>query len=85
MDIRFCSAIHVCSQKEMFNSLVAKEEETVKIVDGSACEILSTETIIVTSRDKMVRALKTVRYVPQVRYNLISIWMLDSERCQIQV
>ena len=85
MDIRLCSSIHVCSQKEMFNSLVAKEEETVKMVDDSACEIFRTETIIVTSRDKTVRTLKTVQYVPQVRYNLISIWMLDSERCQIQV
>jgi len=31
------SAVHVCSQKDIFNSLVAKEEGTVKMVDDSAC------------------------------------------------
>ena len=35
------SAIHVCSHKEMFNFLVTKEEGTVKMVDGSAYEVIS--------------------------------------------
>jgi len=32
------SVVHVCSQKEMFKLLVAKEEGTVKMVDDSACK-----------------------------------------------
>ena len=35
------STIHVYSQKELFyNSLIAKEEGIVKMVDGSACEVI---------------------------------------------
>ena len=31
------STVHVCSQKELFNSLIAKEKRIAKMVDGSAC------------------------------------------------
>jgi len=49
------------------------------------CEVIGTETVKVTKRDGTVRALEAVRYVPEVRYNLISIRVLDEEGCQIQV
>ena len=57
------SAVHVCYQKEMFNSLVAKEEGTVKMVDGLTWEVIDTGTVNVTDRDGMVRALEAVRYI----------------------
>jgi len=38
------STVHVCSQKELFNSLAAKEKGIVKMVDGSACEVIGTGT-----------------------------------------
>ena len=79
------STIHVCSHKEMFNSLVTKEEGTVKMVDGSACKIIDTGKINVTCRDGMVRTLEEVRYVSEARYNLISIGMLDKEGRRLQV
>ena len=69
----------------MFNSLVAKEEGIVKMVDGSACEVIDTRTVKVTERNRTVRALEAVWHVPEARYNLISIRVLDEERCQIQV
>ena len=56
----------------MFNSLVIKEEEIVKILDGSACEVIYTGTVKVAERDEMMHALEADRYVPEVRYNLIS-------------
>jgi len=37
--------IHVCSQKELFNSLVAKEEEIAKMVDGLTCEVIDPGTV----------------------------------------
>jgi len=62
------SMVHVCSQKELFNNpLVAKEEGIVKMVDGSACEIIGSKTVKVTGRDGTVRALEAVRYVPEAR------------------
>ena len=48
---------------ELFNSLVAKEEGIVKMVDGSTCEVIGTGTVKVTERDRMVRTLEAVRYV----------------------
>ena len=72
------STVNVCSQKELFNnSLVAKEEGVVIMVDGSACD--DTGTIKVTERDGMMHALETIRYVPEIWYNLISIWVFDEE------
>ena len=79
------STVYVCSKKELSNSLVVKEEEIVKIVDGSACEVIATRTVKVKERDGTVRALEAVWYVPKARYNLISIRVLDEEGCRIQV
>ena len=42
-----------------------------------------TGTVKVTERDRMVHALEAVRYVPEARYNLIFIGVLDKEGCQI--
>jgi len=65
--------------------LVAMEEGTVKMVDGSACEVIGIGTINITCRDGMVHALEAIRYVSEARYNLISRGVLDGERCWIQV
>ena len=78
------TTIHVCSQKELFNSLVAKEEGIVKMADGSACEVIGTGTVKVIE-DRTVRALEVVWYVLEARYNLISIRVLDKEGCRIQL
>ena len=56
------STVHVRSQKELFNSLVVKEEGTVKMVDSSTYEDIDTRTVKVTERDGMVRALEAVQY-----------------------
>jgi len=77
--------IHVCSHKEMFNSLVAKEKGTVKIVDDLTCEVISIRIVNVTCRDGMMHTLEAVRYIPEARYNLIFIGVLDEEECWIQV
>jgi len=44
------STVHVCSQKELFNSLVAKEEEIVKMLNSSICEVIDTESQDYTKR-----------------------------------
>jgi len=55
------------------------------MVDCLSCEVINTGTFNITGRDKMVCALEAIWYVPKVWYNLISIGLLDSEGCQIQV
>jgi len=39
------STVHIYSHKEMYNSLVAKEEGTIKMVDDLTCEVISTGTV----------------------------------------
>ena len=80
------STVHVYSQKELFNnSLVAKEGGIIKMVDGSSYEAIGTGTVKITKRDGTMRALEAVRYVPEARYNLISIGVLNEEGCRLQV
>ena len=45
----------------MLNSLIAKEEGTVKIVDGSACKVIGMRIIKVTERDETVHPLEAVQ------------------------
>jgi len=54
------STVHVCSQIDLFNSLVSKEEEIVKMVNGSAYKVIDTGTVKVTERDGTVHALEAV-------------------------
>jgi len=47
-------------------------------------EVIGTETVKIIERDGTVRALEAVQYVSEACYNLISIGVLDEERCRIQ-
>ena len=66
------SVVHVYSQKEMFNSLIAKEEESVKMMNGSTYEVIDTGTVNFTCKDGTTHALEVVMYILKVCYNLIS-------------
>ena len=62
-----------------------QEEGIVKMVDGSACEVIVTRTVKVTGRDGTVRALEAVRFAPKAQYNLMFIRVLNEKGYQIQV
>jgi len=49
------------------------------MMDSSACKVIGTGTVKVTERDGTVRTLGAVWYVPEARYILISIGVLDEE------
>jgi len=79
------STVRVCSQKEMFNSLVVREEGIVKIVDGSAFEAISTGIVNVTCKDGPMSALQAAQYASEARYYLISLGVLDEIGHQIKM
>ena len=54
------SAAHVCCHKDMFNSLVTKEEGTVKMVDGLTCEVIGIGTVNVIQGDGTMHDLEAV-------------------------
>jgi len=45
----------------------------------STCEVIGTGTVKVTKRDETVRALEVIRYVPEARYNIICIRVLEQK------
>ena len=55
------------------------------MVNDLAYEVIGNGTIKVTGRDGTVHALEAVWYIPEARYNLISIRVLDEKGCRIQV
>ena len=65
--------------------MVANEEGIIKMVDSSTCEVIGTVTVNVTGRDRTMRTLEAFQYFSEIQYNLISLWMLNSEGCQVQV
>ena len=54
------------------------------MVDGSVCDVIDIRIVKVTERDGMMCALKAVQFVSKACYNLISIRVLDEERCRMQ-
>jgi len=73
------STVHICSHKEMFNSLARKEEGIFKMVDNSTCKVIDTRTVNVTCIDETVHALEAIWY------SLISIGLLDEKGYRTQV
>jgi len=55
------------------------------MVDDSVYKVIGIGTVYVTGRNGTVHALEAVRYVPESRYYLIFIGVLDSEGCRIQM
>ena len=45
----------------IFNSLVVKEEGTIKMVNGPTCEVIDTGIVNATCGDETVRALEAIR------------------------
>ena len=68
----------MCFHKEMFNSLVSKEEVIVKMVVDSTCKVINTRIVNVTCKDGLVCALEVIWYISEAQY-LISIGVLDEE------
>ena len=55
------------------------------MVDDSVYKVIGIGTVYVTGRNGTVHALEAVRYVPESRYNLIFIRVLNEKGYQIQV
>ena len=75
--------VHVCSHKDLFNSLIVKEEGTVKMANDPVCKIISTGQLML--KEEMRQCMRWRRSGISQRHdiNLISIGVLDEERCWI--
>ncbi|XP_058192053.1 uncharacterized protein LOC131309434 [Rhododendron vialii] len=69
---------HVCPNRDWFSSLKELDGGDVFVGDGGACKTLGIGTISLVMHDGFIWTLDNVRYVPSVKYNLISLGALET-------
>jgi len=70
---------HVCPKQKLFASFEKLDECLVSLGDGHICQIEGICTVSIKLFDGMIRELKDVRYVPQLKKNLISVGALEAQ------
>jgi len=69
---------HVCPNRDWFSSFEKQDGCFAIMGDDHPCKVEGIGTVRIKMFDGMVRELKEVRYVPQVKKNLISIGALET-------
>jgi len=68
---------HACSEREWFASFKKLDGGLMSFDDSHTCHMEEIGTIRIKMSDVMLKKLKDVRYVPQLKKNVISIGALD--------
>ena len=71
-----CS-FHMCPNKEFFKTFESITSGKVFLGNNLACKVTGIGTINIQMFDGRTRELKEVRYVPELKRNLISLGMVD--------
>ncbi|KAF3614461.1 putative phosphoserine aminotransferase, chloroplastic-like [Capsicum annuum] len=72
---------HVCSNKELFSSFtLAQVEEMIYIANSATAKVEGTGKVCLKMTSGKVLTLNNVLYVPKLRWNLISVSLLDKNR-----
>ncbi|KAK2966971.1 hypothetical protein RJ640_014159 [Escallonia rubra] len=79
-----CS-FHMCPHKEWFDCLTPCDGGTVLMGNDDVCKVMGIGTIKIKMFDGIVRTLGDVRYIPDLKKNLISLGTLDSIDCSISI
>jgi hypothetical protein len=69
---------HTCSHKNWFISYQSVDEGVVFMGNSIPCKTVGVGSIRIRMFDGIVRELTNVRYVPEIKSNLISLGVLDS-------
>jgi hypothetical protein len=69
---------HMCSHRIWFISYQSVDEGVVFMGNGIPCKIVGVGSVRIVMFDGIVRELTDIRYVPDLRSNLISLGVLDS-------
>jgi len=73
-----CAIYHVCPNRDWFSIFEKLDSCSVVIGDDRPCNIEGIGTILIKMFDRMMPKLKEVRYVPQLKKNLISVGALKA-------
>ncbi|KAG8486050.1 hypothetical protein CXB51_019370 [Gossypium anomalum] len=79
-----CS-FHMCPNREWFSTYSSIEGGVVRMGNDSSGKVIGIGTVKIKMHDGTIRTLSDVRYVPDLRKNLISLSILDLKRCRINI
>ncbi|KAG8501094.1 hypothetical protein CXB51_003171 [Gossypium anomalum] len=79
-----CS-FHMCPNREWFSTHSSIEGGVVRMGNDSSSKVIGIGTIKIRIHDGKVRTLSDVRYVPDLRKNLISLSILNLKGCRINI
>jgi hypothetical protein len=68
----------MCSHRNWFISYQSVDEGVVFMGNGIHCKTIGVDNIRIRMFDGIVRELTDVKYVPELKSNLISLRVLDS-------
>ncbi|KAG8491303.1 hypothetical protein CXB51_014552 [Gossypium anomalum] len=79
-----CS-FHMCPNREWFSTYSSVERVVVHMGNDLSSKVIGIGTVKIKMRDETIRTLSDVRYVPDLRKNLISLSILDLKGCIINI
>jgi len=74
---------HICPRREWFSSLEKLDSGVVIMRNDAACQIIGISTVQIRMFDDVVRDLTDVRYVPQIKKNIISVGAVESKGLKV--
>ncbi|PHU29315.1 hypothetical protein BC332_01408 [Capsicum chinense] len=75
-------SFHMCPNKGLFSTYDPVEGGVVLVDNNVACKIVRKGTVRIKMHDGIVRTLRNVRCVPELKKNLISLGILESLGCK---
>ncbi|KAG8478618.1 hypothetical protein CXB51_028426 [Gossypium anomalum] len=79
-----CS-FHMCPNREWFSTYSSVEGGVMRMGNDSSSKVVGIGTVKIKMHDGTIRTLSDVRYVPDLRKNLISLSILDLKGCRINI
>ncbi|KAG8499172.1 hypothetical protein CXB51_005605 [Gossypium anomalum] len=79
-----CS-FHMCPNREWFSTYSLVEGRVVCMGNYSSSKVIGIGTVKIKMHDGTIRTLSDVRYVPDLRKNLIFFSILDLKGCRIKI
>jgi len=73
-----CATYHVCPNRDWFFRFEKLDSYSVVMGDDRLCNMKGISTVLIKMFDEMVRKLREVLYVPQLKKNLISVGALKA-------
>lgn len=75
----------MCPDQKWFHDLIEKESGSVLLGNNKSCKVMRIGNIHLKLVYGCLRTIESVRYVPELKRNLISVGMLDSEGLNVEI